>query len=77
MRWMKAASLQRKLAAEGATYRKLYDAVRQELAESYVTDGNFSLTEISYLLGFSSQASFSRAFKRWTGVTPQEFRDAA
>ena len=70
-------SLQRKLAAEGTTYRKLYDAVRQELAESYVTDGNFSLTEISYLLGFSSQAAFSRAFKRWTGVTPREFRDAA
>jgi len=69
-------SLQRKLAAEGTTYRKLIDAVRQELAESYVTDGNFSLTEISYLLGFSSQAAFSRAFKRWTGVTPQEFRDA-
>ena len=69
-------SLQRKLAAEGTTYRKLLDTVRQELAESYVTDGNFSLTEISYLLGFSSQAAFSRAFKRWTGVTPQEFRDA-
>ena len=70
-------SLQRKLAAEETTYRKLFDAVRQELAESYVTDGNFSLTEISYLLGFSSQAAFSRAFKRWTGVTPREFRDAA
>jgi len=70
-------SLQRKLAAEGTTYRKLLDSVRQELAESYVTDGNFSLTEISYLLGFSSQAAFSRAFKRWTGVTPREFRDAA
>ena len=70
-------SLQRKLAAEGTTYRKLVDTVRQDLSESYVTDGNFSLTEISYLLGFSSQAAFSRAFKRWTGVTPQEFRDAA
>ena len=74
---MSQRSLQRKLVAEGNAYRKLVDAVRQELAESYLAEGNFTLTEISYLLGFSSQAAFSRAFKRWTGVTPQEFRDAA
>ena len=74
---MSSRSLQRKLSVEDTTYRKLVDAVRQELAESYLADDSFTLGEISYLLGFSSQASFSRAFKRWTGVTPQEFRDAA
>jgi len=74
---MSSRSLQRKLAAEDTTFRKLVEAVRQELARSYLSDGSFSLTEISFLLGFSSPAAFSRAFKRWTGVTPQEFRGAA
>jgi AraC-like DNA-binding protein len=69
-------TLQRKLVAEGTTYRTLVDAVRQELAESYLADGDFSLTEISYLLGFSSPAAFTRAFKRWTGLPPQQFRGA-
>jgi len=70
-------SLQRKLAAEGTTFSKLVETVRHELAEPYLADGSFTLLEISYLLGFSEQSSFSRAFKRWTGFTPQEFRDAA
>ena len=74
---MSPRSLQRKLAAEGTAYRKLVDSVRQELAESFLGEGSFTLEEISYLLGFSSQAAFSRAFKRWTGLTPREFRDAA
>jgi AraC-like DNA-binding protein len=74
---MSPRSLQRKLAAEGAAFRKLVDTVRQELAESYPGDDGFTLEEISYLLGFSSQAAFTRAFKRWTSSTPREFRDAA
>ena len=71
---MSPRSLQRKLSAENTTFRKLVEAVRQELAESYLADGNTPLMEISYLLGFSAQSAFSRAFKRWTGSTPQEFR---
>jgi AraC-like DNA-binding protein len=73
---MSPRSLQRKLAAERTTFRKLVDEVRKELAEGYLADDSLTLTEISYLLGFSSQAAFSRAFKRWTGVTPRMFRDA-
>ena len=72
---MSPRSLQRKLAAEDTTFRKLVDEVRKELAEGYLADNSLTLTEISYLLGFSSQAAFARAFKRWTGVTPQMFRD--
>lgn len=71
---MSPRNLQRKLAAEGTTYRKLIDSVGQELAESYLVDGCFSLKEISYLLGFSSQAAFTRAFKRLSGLTPQGYR---
>ena len=70
-------NLQRKLSGEDITYRGLVDKVRLELAESYLADGSITLAEISYLVGFSSQAAFSRAFKRWTGLTPQGFRDTA
>jgi AraC-like DNA-binding protein len=69
--------LQRKLTAEKTSFRKLVQAVRHELAESYLADDSFTLKEISYLLGFSEQSSFSRAFKRWAGLTPQEFREGA
>jgi AraC-like DNA-binding protein len=74
---MSPRNLQRKLAAEGTTYRKLVEAVRLELAESYLRDRSFTVAEISYLVGFSSQAAFSRAFKRWAGLTPQAYRGAA
>jgi AraC-like DNA-binding protein len=72
---MTSRSLQRKLAAEETTFSKLVEAVRKELAESYLADDSLTLMEISYLLGFSEHSSFSRAFKRWTGSTPQEFRN--
>lgn len=72
---MSTRSLQRKLATEGTTFRQLVTAVRKELAESYIGEGSFTLQEISYLLGYSDQSAFSRAFKRWTSYTPQEFRE--
>jgi AraC-like DNA-binding protein len=70
-------SLQRKLAAANTTYSEVLYLVRQELAGSYLDDRSLTLAEISYLLGFSSQAAFSRAFRRWTGHTPQESRIGA
>jgi len=72
---MSPRTLQRKLTAEKTSFRTLVQAVRHELAESYLADDSFTLKEIGYLLGFSEQSSFSRAFKRWTGLTPQEFRE--
>ena len=74
---MSPRNLQRRLSAMDTTFRRLVDTVRLELAESYLAANSFTLAEISYLIGFSSQAAFSRAFKRWTGSTPQDFRDAA
>ena len=53
----------------------LAEAVRRELAEQYITDPTRSLSEISFLLGFSEQSSFSRAFRRWTGQAPTEARE--
>lgn len=69
------STLQRQLNAEGTTFRVLHDGTRQSLAENYVRDGKHSLSQIAYLLGFSDQSNFSRAFKRWSGATPSEFQD--
>ena len=50
------------------------DDRRQALALGYVRDPGLSLLDIAYLLGFSEQSAFQRAFKRWTGATPGDYR---
>ncbi len=67
------STLQRQLRAEGTNYREICDETRKSLAEQYVRDGEYSLGEIAYQLGFTDQSNFSRAFKRWTGISPGEF----
>ena len=68
-------SLQRKLAEKGLTFQALYVSVRKRLALSYLSDTRIPLTEVSILLGFSDSSAFYRAFKRWTGRTPGDYRD--
>jgi AraC-like DNA-binding protein len=67
-------ALQRRLGEEGVTYAALVDQTRRELAEAYLREGHYSMTEIAYLLGFAGSASFTRAFRRWWGRAPSEFR---
>jgi AraC-like DNA-binding protein len=67
-------SLQRKLQQSGTNFRQLLDQTREDLARQYVRDNRLDLTEIAFLLGFSEHSSFSRAFKRWTGQPPRDFR---
>jgi AraC-like DNA-binding protein len=69
-------TLQRRLDEHGIVFSDLVDEVRQELAKKHLQAGELTLTEIGFLLGFSEQSSFTRAFKRWTGKTPLEFRRA-
>jgi AraC-like DNA-binding protein len=69
-----ARSLQRQLAAEGCSYKELAEATRREAAEHYLADSSLPVGEVAYLLGYSEAAAFHRAFKRWTGATPQGFR---
>jgi AraC-like DNA-binding protein len=71
---MTARSLQRRLRDESTTFSKLVDEARRELAEDYIHDPNFSLMEIAFILGFSDFSSFSRAYKRWTGMSPSKVR---
>lgn len=67
-------SLQRKLTEEGTTYRELLDTTRQELTEQYINNPSYAINEITYLTGFSEPSNFSRAFKRWTGQSPSDYR---
>ena len=72
------SSLRRDLDKEGMTYKALLDKTRATLARAYIREGRHSLTQVAYLLGFSDQANFTRAFRRWTQMAPSEFsRQAA
>ena len=64
-------TLFRKLKAEGVTFQQVLDELRHKLALEYLSNQKTS-TEVAYLLGFSDQAAFSRAFKRWTGSRPSK-----
>lgn len=67
-------TLQRRLEAEGTGLRQVIDDVRRGLALDYVEQPATSLAEIAFLLGFSEQSAFHRAFVRWTGRTPGDHR---
>lgn len=71
---MSPRSLQRKLAAEGVSFSQLLDTVRRAAAERYLAATRLGLAEIAFRLGFEEPNSFFRAFKRWTGTSPEEWR---
>ena len=66
--------LQRKLSDEGVTFQGIYNNLRKKLALGYVSDTRIPLVEVAMLLGFSDSSAFYRAFKRWTGNTPGDYR---
>ncbi len=68
-------TLFRKLKAEETSFEKILDELRQKLALSYLKAKKASVNETAYLVGFSDPASFSRAFKRWTGTSPRDYRN--
>ncbi|MFE8072234.1 AraC family transcriptional regulator [Marinobacteraceae bacterium S3BR75-40.1] len=63
-----------RLGEQGLTFKALLDEVRKELALAYLEEAQLALVDIAFLLGFSEQSAFNRAFKRWTGQTPGQFR---
>ncbi len=67
-------TLQRRLESLGVSFAEVLDATRRDLAESYLARPELSLAEIAYLLGYSEQASFHRAFRQWHDVTPAAYR---
>jgi AraC-like DNA-binding protein len=69
-------TLYRNLKDEGVTYEQVLDELRHKLALHFLNGKRVSVNETAYLVGFSDPASFSRAFKRWTGISPREVRTA-
>ena len=68
-------SLQRRLAEAGTSFSGVIDAERRNLALRHLENPCMSISEVAFLLGFSTGPAFHRAFKRWTGLTPMEARD--
>jgi AraC-like DNA-binding protein len=75
--FLSVRTLQRNLSEIASSYKMVLNEVRRDLAEQYILDQTVPVTEISYLLGFSDVSSFSRAFKRWTGQSPLDYRRLA
>lgn len=73
---LSARSFHRRLADHGVSFQTLTEDTRRELAEGLLRDESYSLAEIAFLTGFSEQSAFSRAFKRWAGQTPAQYRKA-
>ncbi len=71
------STLQRQLSGEGTSYRDILESTRQGLAEKYLQDSKYTQAQVAFMVGFSDQSNFARAFKRWTGMSPGEFQKAA
>ncbi len=71
---MTSATLRRRLHEEGASYQSIKDQLRRDLAISYLSHSTRSVMDIALELGFSERSAFHRAFRKWTGASPGEFR---
>lgn len=67
-------TLQRKLAEQDTSFKNLLNETRKDMAKNYLGNSHLSLTEITYLLGYSEQANFTRAFRRWEDTSPSQYR---
>ena len=67
-------SLQRRLKDQGTSFTELLENTRRDLSLQYVRDPQHSFNEVGFLLGFSEPGNFSRAFKRWYGKSPSQYR---
>lgn len=74
---MSERTLRRKLNEEGVHLRELVEQTRREQACRYLASSNLSVSEVAYRVGFSHPPAFHRAFRRWHGVSPLEYRRAS
>lgn len=63
-----------KLSQKNTNFQDILDDTRKELACSYMRQSSRAITEIAFTLGFTDTSNFTRAFKRWTGMSPTDFR---
>lgn len=71
---MSRASLQRHLAKAGTSFQALLDEARRSMALELLAEPNNSVAHVAFMLGYGDSAAFYHAFKRWTGLTPTQFR---
>jgi AraC-like DNA-binding protein len=71
---MPSRTLSSRLLSRGVRFQDIVDGLRQRLAELYLQDPALSLTDIALLLGFAESSSFSRAFRRWRSMSPNQWR---
>jgi AraC-like DNA-binding protein len=71
---MTTATMRRRLHEEGASYQGIKDQLRRDLAIGYLSHSDRSVMDIALELGFSERSAFHRAFRKWTGASPGEFR---
>jgi AraC-like DNA-binding protein len=71
---MSGRTLQRRLADLGTSFQDVLDEVRFDLSRAYLKDDRLDFSQVAYLLGYSELRAFDRAFKRWAGVSPRDFR---
>jgi AraC-like DNA-binding protein len=69
-------TLRNRLRKEETTFRSLLTDLRKDLARSYLSGPSYSITEISFLLGYANTSSFARAFRSWFGSSPSEYRQS-
>jgi len=69
-----ARTLQRQLSQEGTSFQAILAGTRESLARHYLTSGELRTSEIAFLLGYDDTNSFYRAFRSWTGTTPDAIR---
>ena len=67
-------TLQRRLGAEGTSYKQLVEELRQTLSQEYLHDAGLSISQVADLLGYAEVSVFSRSFRRWHGHSPQAYR---
>jgi AraC-like DNA-binding protein len=71
---MSRRTLVRRLASEGLTFAGILDELRIDLAKTYLKKDELSISQTAWLLGYGEISAFTRAFKRWTGMTPRHWR---
>jgi len=71
---MTAPTLHRRLRDEGTSFQQLKDQCRRDAAIACLTQGDYTTAQLAEMTGFSDSSTFHRAFRKWTGLTPQEYR---
>jgi len=71
---MSSLTPHRRLAGLGLNFRTLREDTRRRLAADYPSDSRLTLAEVAWLLGYSEHSASTRAFRRWTGESPRQWR---